>query len=60
MKNYTLHLIRHGLIQGNKDGLFMGSGTDVSLRNEGVDRLVELKERFEYPKIEKLYVSPLR
>ena len=60
MKNYTLHLIRHGLIQGNEDGLFMGSGTDVSLRDEGVDRLVKLKERFEYPKIEKLYVSPLK
>ncbi|MBQ3393553.1 MAG: histidine phosphatase family protein [Oscillospiraceae bacterium] len=60
MKNYTLHLIRHGLTQGNIDGLFIGSGTDVSVREEGIERLKKLKESFDYPKVEKLYVSPMK
>ena len=31
MKSYQLHLIRHGLTQGNLDGLYVGSGTDLPL-----------------------------
>ena len=28
MKNYRLYLVRHGVTQGNLDGIYMGSGTD--------------------------------
>ncbi len=34
MKTYKLHLIRHGLTQGNLDGLYVGGGTDMPLCEE--------------------------
>lgn len=59
MRSYRLHLIRHGLTEGNLLGLYMGSGTDSPLCQQGKDKLYELKEKFEYPYPEKLYVSPM-
>ena len=60
MRNYRLNLIRHGLTEGNLLGQYVGSGTDSPLCQEGVDRLVELREKFVYPKVDKLYVSPMK
>ncbi|MCR4893668.1 MAG: histidine phosphatase family protein [Eubacteriales bacterium] len=60
MRNYTLHLIRHGLIQANLDGLFVGSGTDAPLIEEGRRRLAQLREDYGYPPVEKLYTSPMK
>ena len=48
MKTFKLHLIRHGLTSGNLQGLYIGSGTDIPLCDEGRAQLAELKERFEY------------
>ena len=31
MKYYKLHLIRHGLTEGNLQGLYIGSGSDLPL-----------------------------
>ena len=45
MKYYKLHLIRHGLTQGNLDGRYIGSGTDLPLCAEGRAQLEELKKR---------------
>ena len=42
MKNYRLTLIRHGITQGNLDGIYMGSGTDQPLCEEGRRGLREL------------------
>ena len=42
MKYYKLHLIRHGLTQGNLDGRYIGSGTDLPLCAEGRAQLEEL------------------
>ena len=55
MKTFKLHLIRHGLTSGNLQGLYIGSGTDIPLCDEGRAQLAELKERFEYCL---LYTSP--
>ena len=33
MKYYKLHLIRHGLTEGNLKGLYIGSGSDLPLWN---------------------------
>lgn len=60
MRGYRLHLIRHGLTEGNLKGLYIGSGTDTPLCQEGIQRLEELRENFVYPWPEKLYVSPLK
>ena len=51
MKYYKLHLIRHGLTAGNLQGLYIGSGTDLPLCDEGRAQLEELKHRFTYPDV---------
>ena len=48
MKSYTIHLISHGLTDGNTKGQYIGS-TDVPLAPEGLTQLLQLKERFQYP-----------
>ena len=60
MKNYRLYLIRHGITQGNLDGIYMGSGTDQPLCGEGRRRLEELRQRFEYPVVETVFSSPMK
>ena len=59
MKTFKLHLIRHGLTSGNLQGLYIGSGTDIPLCDEGRAQLAELKERFEYPQVDTVFSSPL-
>ena len=49
MKTFKLHLIRHGMTAGNLQGLYIGSGTDLPLCDEGRAQLADLKERFVYP-----------
>ena len=44
MKTFKLHLIRHGMTAGNLQGLYIGSGTDLPLCDEGRAQLAELKE----------------
>ena len=56
---FKLHLIRHGLTSGNLQGLYIGSGTDIPLCDEGRAQLAELKERFEYPQVDTVFSSPL-
>ena len=59
MKTFKLHLIRHGMTEGNLKGLYIGSGTDIPLCDEGRAQLQELKERFEYPQVDTVFSSPL-
>ena len=58
MKSYTIHLIRHGLTDGNTKGQYIGS-TDVPLALEGLTQLLQLKERFQYPNADAYFTSPL-
>ena len=59
MLYFKLHLIRHGLTQGNLDGRYIGSGTDLPLCEEGRAQLAQLKARFAYPAAEVVFTSPL-
>lgn len=59
MLYFKLHLIRHGLTQGNLDGRYIGSGTDLPLCEEGRAQLAQLKARFAYPAAEVVFISPL-
>ena len=59
MKTFKLHLIRHGITQGNLDGLYIGSGTDLPLCDEGRARLAELRSRFLYPQVDTVFSSPM-
>ena len=55
MKTFKLHLIRHGITAGNLQGLYIGSGTDIPLCDEGRAQLADLKERFEYPQVDTVF-----
>ncbi len=58
MKTYKLHLIRHGMTDGNLKGQYIGR-TELPLTPEGVTELTKLKENLEYPKVDKIYSSPM-
>lgn len=60
MKNYRLYLVRHGITQGNLDGIYTGSGTDEPLCAQGVQQLRDLRARFAYPKVRTVFASPLK
>lgn len=60
MKTYKLHLIRHGLTQGNLDGVFVGGGLDISICEKGARELRALKEKYTYPNVGILFSSPMR
>ena len=50
----------HDYTQGEVlKGLYIGSGTDIPLCDEGRAQLQELKERFEYPQVDTVFSSPL-
>lgn len=59
MKSYTIHLIRHGISQGNLEGRYIGS-TDSPLAPEGIARLNQLKSLGAYPEAEAYFSSPLK
>ena len=59
MKYYKLHLIRHGLTEGNLKGLYIGSGSDLPLCAEGRAQLKTLKKDFGYPQVPLVFTSPM-
>ena len=59
MKTYRIHLIRHGLTDGNIEGLYIGH-TDVELCEQGRQQLFEMKENYKYPEASVVFSSPLK
>ena len=58
MKSYTIHLIRHGITEGNLLGQYIGR-TDSPLAAEGIRALQDLKEKYKYPEAQAYYCSPM-
>ncbi len=58
MKTYKIHLIRHGLTEGNLKQQYIGS-TDLPLAAAGVSELRRLKEETDYPRVDAVYSSPM-
>ena len=58
MKTYRIYLIRHGLIEGNIKGQYIGS-TDVPLIPEGLAMLHKMKEHYVYPEADVYFSSPM-
>lgn len=58
MKTYKIHLIRHGLTEGNLKQQYIGV-TDLPLSGVGVTELKRLKDETEYPRVDKVYSSPM-
>ena len=59
MRNYRLHLIRHGLTESNLRGQYAGRRTDTHLCQEGIRELIDLRESYEYPAVGLVFSSPL-
>lgn len=58
MVTYQLHLIRHGMTAGNRDGRYVGR-MDIPVCSEGVQELERLLGEYDYPTVEEVYTSPL-
>ena len=59
MQSYNIHFIRHGLTEGNIKGQYIGV-TDIPVCEQGIENLKKLKQKYEYPKVDICYSSPLR
>lgn len=58
MVTYRLHLIRHGMTEGNRTGRYVGR-MDLPLCLQGREELEQLKQRYRYPEVQEVYASPL-
>ena len=59
MKNYHISLIRHGRTEANDRGVYIGT-TDYPLTDFGRSELYDKLDRFVYPKVQRVYSSPLQ
>lgn len=59
MRNYKLSVIRHGSTSANEKGIYIGR-TDYSLSEKGIAELYSKMDKYDYPKVEKVYTSPLK
>ena len=57
MRTYKIHLIRHGLTDGNLKGLYIGE-TNLPLCDEGAAELLLMTQEYFYPQVEAVYSSP--
>lgn len=58
MRDYIIHLIRHGETDGNKEGKYIGV-TDLPLNKNSAEELKNLEEEGIYPSVARVYSSPL-
>ena len=58
MRTYKLHLIRHGMTEGNLNGQYIGS-TEVEITTNGIKELEKLRNDGIYPKCGLVFSSPM-
>jgi len=59
MKGYRIAFIRHGMTEANEDGRYIGV-TDLPLSSGGAQQLFDKIEKYDYPSVQKLYLSPTK
>ena len=59
MKGYRIAFIRHGITEANEDGRYIGV-TDLPLSEFGSKELIEKAWTLSYPRVQKVYTSPLK
>ncbi len=59
MKSYQIHLLRHGITEGNLHGQYIGS-TDLPLCPEGIEAIRNLDEQYIYPGGAAYITSPMK
>ena len=60
MKFKTIHIIRHGETDYNKNGLIQGQGVDTSINEKGRQQSDAFFKAFKNRPIDKIYLSALR
>ena len=58
MRTDKLHLIRHGMTEGNENGQYIGL-TDIKITTNGIIELEKLRDAGIYPKCDLVFSSPL-
>ena len=58
MKGYRISILRHGITEANENGIYIGK-TDLPLSDAGREALQEKYDIFDYPKVQRVYSSPL-
>ena len=58
MKTYRIHLIRHGEIEGNTAGKYVGR-TDLPLTEQGREEIRKLAKSGVYPEVDLVFSSPM-
>lgn len=58
MKTYQIHLIRHGITEGNLSGQYIGS-TDLPLCEQGRQQLIALRQKYKYPQVDAVLTSSM-
>ncbi len=58
MKGYKITILRHGRTEANENGVYIGR-TDWGLSEQGREELKEKYELHSYPKVSRVYSSPL-
>lgn len=58
MKSYEIHFIRHGMTAATGTGAYVGA-SNVPLSPQGIEKLKELSDTWDYPGTPLLYSSPL-
>lgn len=58
MKGYRISILRHGRTEANEKGIYIGK-TDLPLSETGRRQLEELYDTHEYPRVQRVYSSPL-
>ena len=59
MKNYHISVYRSGKTDANDRGIYIGT-TDYPLNDAGRNELYDKLDRFVYPRVERVYSSPLQ
>ena len=59
MKTYQIHLIRHGITDGNLNGQYIGS-KDLPLNDVGIEQIRQLDEACVYPGAASFFSSPMQ
>lgn len=59
MQGYKIHFIRHAICEANEEGRYVGI-TESPVSARGREELRRKIEKYSYPAVEKVYVSPLK
>lgn len=58
MQSYIIHLLRHGMTEGNQKGQYVGQ-TDIPVSTDGINQLRRFAQKYDYESPKLFFCSPL-